>query len=75
MDKMIKNKIKNLIVLFILLFACVSCKNIGNKLSYDGPKIVDDENSPSGKTTTWQCIFLGSFSQIEIMNDTILDLY
>ena len=69
MDKVIKNKIKNLIVLFIVLFACVSCKNIGNGLNYDAPKIVDDKNSPSGKTTIWQCIYYGSFPQIEILDD------
>lgn len=64
---MIKNKI--LIVLIIVLFACTSCKHIGNAVSYDVPKIVDDENSPSGKTTTWQSIFFGSFPQIEILDD------
>lgn len=58
---------------------CISCKNdnvnttnntiVTNNSVYSAPIVTDDDNSPTGKTTTWQCVYYGSFPQIEILND------
>ena len=71
--------IKVVIVLLSVGFTCILCKTIPiNKMSenvesnhkkYIIPQIKDDENSPSGKTTIWQCVYLGSYPQAEVLDD------
>ena len=63
--------IKEIAFLLLLALMFVSCKNVKSGSGYNVPKIVDDTNSPSGKTTTWQCVYFGSFPQIEILDDDL----
>lgn len=72
-------RIKITMMLVVMTLLCISCKNdnsnttyntkVTNNSVYGAPIVTDDDNSPSGKITTWQCVYYGSFPQIEILDD------
>lgn len=66
---LILKRVKIIIFLFTSLLIYASCKNVNSGNNYNLPRINDDANSPSGKTTTWQCVYFGSYPQAEVLDD------
>lgn len=66
---LILKRVKIIIFLFTFLLIYASCKNVNSGNNYNLPRINDDANSPSGKTTTWQCVYFGSYPQAEVLDD------